>query len=141
MQADVVLDFEFNHSVDKVWEALTNSEEIAQWIFENNLEPKVGHKFNFKSEPNEYWDGIIIGEVLSIDKPRLFSYSMGIPGETTTVVWTLDERDDGGTKLHFEQSGFSEETKAYEGAIEGAKSSWEDSGRRLKEHLNQKYSS
>ncbi len=54
MQADVVLDFEFNHSMDKVWAAFTNSEEIAHWIFENNLEPIVGYKFKFKSEPNEY---------------------------------------------------------------------------------------
>lgn len=137
MTADVVLDFQLNNPVEEVWKALTESDMLAQWIMENNFKPVVGHKFQFHSEPNEYWDGKINGEVLEVEEPRKLVYTMENFGETTTVTWTL-EAADGGTKLHFEQGGFSEETKAYPGAIQGAKSSWTEYGNKLKSVLEQK---
>lgn len=112
MTADVMLDFQYASSINQVWKALTVSDLLEQWIWTNDFKPVVGHTFQFKSEPNEYWDGIVNGEVLEVDEPKKLSYTWASAGETTTVVWTLTETKDGKTDLHFEMSGFSEETKA-----------------------------
>lgn len=135
MTADVSLDFQYTSSIDQVWKALTESETLAKWIWENDFKPVVGHTFQFRSEPNEWWDGIVNGEVLEIDEPNKLSYTWASAGETTTITWTLKEGSDGTTHLHFEQTGFSEATKAQPGAIEGAKYSWTQFGEQLKNVL------
>src|SRR5690606_1659974 len=130
--ADVSLDFVYESSIEEVWKALTDSEILAKWIWNNDFKPVVGHKFQFRAEPNEWWDGIVNGEVLEVDEPHKLSYTWASQGETTTITWTLKEGPDGTIHLHFEQSGFSEQTKAFPGAIEGAKSSWQQFGEQLK---------
>lgn len=131
MTADVTLDFQYKSSIDKVWNALTDSEILAQWIWNNDFKPVVGHKFQFRAEPNEWWNGIVDGEVLVVDEPHTLSYIWASQGETTTITWTLRE-ESGTTHVHFEQSGFSEATKAYPGALEGARSSWTAFAEKLK---------
>lgn len=137
MTADVVLEFQLKHSVEVVWRALTDSKMLAEWIWENDFKPVVGQKFQFRSEPNEYWDGIVNGEVLEVDEPYKLVYTWASAGETTTITWTLKAVAEG-TALHFEQGGFSEATKAYPGALQGAKSSWTAFGNKLKTVLEQK---
>lgn len=56
-----------------------------------------------------------------MEEPHTLSYTWASAGETTTVTWTVTEGSDGTTHLHFDQSRFSEATKARQGAIEGAK--------------------
>lgn len=132
MKADVALDFQYTSSVDQVWKALTESDILEQWIWANDFKPVVGHKFQFKSEPNEYWDGIVNGEVLEVDEPHKLAYTWDSAGEETTITWTLTAVSDDKTNLHFEMTGFSEETKSMPGAIEGAKYSWTEFGNKLK---------
>lgn len=124
MKADVSLDFHFTSSIDQVWNALTDSNTLAKWIWENDFKPVVGYKFQFRAEPNKWWNGIVDGEVLEVEEPHKLSYTWISAGETTTIIWTLRKKGDEKTHLHFEQTGFSEETKALKGAIEGAKHSW-----------------
>ncbi|MFL2132826.1 metalloregulator ArsR/SmtB family transcription factor [Desemzia sp. FAM 24101] len=130
MTADVTLDFQLTSPIEVVWSALTNSDMLAQWIWDNNFKPVEGQEFQFRSEPNEYWDGIVNGEVIEVNEPHKLSYTWASAGETTTVTWTLTANEEG-TALHFEQTGFSEETKAAKGAIEGAKYSWMEFGKKL----------
>lgn len=59
MTADVSLDFHYSSPIDQVWKALTDSEILAKWIWNNDFKPEVGHKFQFRAEPNEWWDGIV----------------------------------------------------------------------------------
>ena len=136
MTADVSLDFQFTSSIDQVWKALTDSETLAKWIWDNDFKPVVGHKFQFRAEPSEWWDGIVDSEVLVVEEPHKLSYTWASFGETTTVTWTLKEGSDGTIHLHFEQTGFSEETKSQPGAIEGAKHSWTEFGKKLEKVLN-----
>ncbi len=136
MKPDVSLDFKFNSSIEEVWKALTDSEMLSKWIWENNFKADVGYTFQFKSEPNKWWDGIVNGEVLEVDKPFKLVYTWDSAGEKTTITWTLNESANG-TELHFEQTGFSEQTKATKGAIEGATYSWMKFGEKL-ERLLQK---
>jgi len=110
---------------------LINANIVAKWIWDNDFKPIVGQKFQFRAEANEWWDGIVDGEVLAVNEPNHLKYTWASQSESTTITWTLHGEFDGKTHLHFEQSGFSEETKAYPGALSGAKSSWEEFARRL----------
>jgi uncharacterized protein YndB with AHSA1/START domain/DNA-binding transcriptional ArsR family regulator len=138
MTADVTLDFQYNSPIDQVWKALTDSDILAKWIWSNDFKPVVGYKFQFRAEPNEWWDGIVNGEVLEVEEPHKLVYVWESAGESTTITWTLKEGNDGTTYLHFEQTGFSEETKARPGAIEGAKSSWTAFSEQLRKILENK---
>jgi uncharacterized protein YndB with AHSA1/START domain len=35
----------------KVWRALTESSLMAEWLLENDFQPVVGHKFDFRATP------------------------------------------------------------------------------------------
>jgi uncharacterized protein YndB with AHSA1/START domain len=135
MKPDVSLDFQFTSSIEQVWNALTDSDMLAKWIWKNDFKPVVGQKFTFRAEPSEWWDGIVTGEVLEVDEPNKLSYTWISAGETTTVIWTLKEGSDGTIRLYLDQTGFSEETKAREGAIEGAKYGWTAMGNQLEKVL------
>lgn len=116
--AELSLDFQFTSSINKVWNALTDSDTLAKWIMENDFKPVVGHRFQFRTQPTEWWSGIIDGEVLIVDAPNRLSYTW-ISGEEHTVTWTLQDLGDGKVNLHLEQTGISNAQ-----AVEGAKYGW-----------------
>lgn len=124
MKPDVSVQHHFPFSIDKVWASLTNSEILGKWIWPNNFKPVLGYTFQFRAEPNEWWNGVVDCEVLEIKEPYKLSYTWHSAGERTTVTWTLEELPDGQTLLSLDQSGFSEQTKQTKGAIEGATYSW-----------------
>ena len=131
MKSDVALEYKYTNSIEQVWNALTDSDTLAKWIMENDFKPVVGHKFQFRTEPNEWWNGFVDCEVLEVEEPHKLSYIWSSAGETTTVTWTLKELPDGTVQLNLDQTGFSEETKARVGAIEGAKHAWTNMGNQL----------
>lgn len=109
----------FPHPPEKLWRALTESPLIAQWLLNNDFQPSVGHKFQFRSEPVQGWNGIIDCKVLAVDPPKQLSYTWGSMGLETVVLFTLTPTG-GGTQLRMEQSGFSPEADyAYKGATYG----------------------
>ena len=113
--ADLSLDFQFKSPIDKVWNALTNPDTLAQWVMENNFQPIVGYKCQFR---NEAIGLIVDSEVLVVDEPYRLSYTW-IGGPIDTVVtWTL-KQEDGITYLHLEQTGFEKEGQAFNGAKYG----------------------
>ncbi|URZ88293.1 SRPBCC family protein [Floricoccus penangensis] len=122
--ADVVLDFTIKNSIDKVWEALTDSKILSQWIWDNNFNSEVGEKSEFRAPATDWWDGVVNIETLVAEKPEKLVYIWATMGETTKISWLLSDNGDGTTELHFEQDGFSDETKAREGAIAGATYAW-----------------
>jgi hypothetical protein len=58
----------FAHPVETVWEYLTNSELMAQWLMKNDFQPVLGHEFQFRTggKPNLNFDGIFYCKVLNI---------------------------------------------------------------------------
>jgi uncharacterized protein YndB with AHSA1/START domain/biotin operon repressor len=120
MKPDVSLDFYFKSPIEQVWFALTDSTTLAKWIMDNDFKPVVGHKFQFRTEPTEWWNGIVDCEVLEVDEPHKLSYTWVSGSESTTVTWTLKEAPDGTTHLHLEQTGFKGEQEK-NGAIYGWK--------------------
>ncbi|MFF3923226.1 SRPBCC family protein [Paenibacillus lactis] len=113
------LDFQYTTSIEKAWAALTDPNKLAQWITANDFKPVVGHRFQFRHEPNDYWDGIVDGEVLIVEEPTRLSYSWAAGDERHTVTWTLQDLGDGRVNLHLEQTGFS-----HVHGLEGARYGW-----------------
>lgn len=119
MSLKLTLDFQYTTTIEKLWSALTDSKKLAKWVLENDFKPVVGHRFQFRQQPNEYWDGIIDGEVLIVDPPNRLSYSWAVGEEKHTVNWTLQDLGEGKVNLRLEQTGFSNVH-----GLEGAKHGW-----------------
>jgi uncharacterized protein YndB with AHSA1/START domain len=117
----VVIERVFPHPPEKLWRALTESTLLAQWLMNNDFEPKVGRKFQLRSDPVPNWNGLIDCEVLIIDPLKQISYTWSTLGSDTTVLWTLTPAE-GGTHVRVEHSGFAPEQKA---AFQGAKYGWQ----------------
>ncbi|MGC1634579.1 MAG: SRPBCC domain-containing protein [Candidatus Acidiferrales bacterium] len=115
----LVIEREMPHPAEKIWRALTQGPLISEWLMKNDFEPKMGHKFSFRSEPVKGWDGVIDAEVLLLEPHSRLSYSWATMGMASTVTWTLTPTQ-GGTHLRMEQTGFrSEQDAAYKGASYG----------------------
>lgn len=68
MKRDIIHRFSFDHPPEIVWEYLTDSNLLAQWLMPNDFKPVVGHKFQFKTKPKTRFrfDGTVYCEVLEI---------------------------------------------------------------------------
>lgn len=126
MSVTLSLDFQYKTTIEKLWSALTDSSKLAKWVhnihtgeaMENDFNAVVGHRFQFRTQPNEWWNGIIDGEVLIVDEPNKLSYTWE-SGEKHTITWTLQDLGNGSVNLHLEQTGISNEQ-----ALAGAKYGW-----------------
>jgi uncharacterized protein YndB with AHSA1/START domain len=115
----LVIEKEMPHPPEKVWRALTQGPLIKEWLMDNDFQPVVGHKFNFRSTPVPNWDGIINSEVVVVEPNKKLSYSWSTMGMGSVVVWTLVATS-GGTLVRMEHSGFrSDQDAAYKGANYG----------------------
>lgn len=115
-------------SREQVWRALTDSATLAEWMYPNDFEPRVGHHFMFRVPPNPEvgFDGLVVRcEVLECEPPsRLaFSWSAGGPVVNTRVSYRL-QPDGDGTRLVFEHSGFDLSQPWADEAIQGAEFGW-----------------
>jgi uncharacterized protein YndB with AHSA1/START domain len=107
----IVIERELPHTPEKVWRALTQSHLMAEWLMNNDFEPVIGRKFNFRAAPMPQWNGVTDCEVRTIRPFEELSYSWKSSGEEaatgvdTIVTWTLTPMP-GGVRLRMEQSGF-----------------------------------
>jgi len=126
MNLTLSMDFQFKTSIEKLWSALTDSEKLAKWVanihtgepMANTFKPVVGHRFQFRTTPTKYWNGVIEGEVLVVEPPYRLSYTWE-GGEKHTVTWTLRDLGNGIVNLHLEQTGISNQQ-----ALGGARYGW-----------------
>ena len=117
----LVIEKELPHPLEKVWRALTRGPLIKEWLMDNDFQPVVGHRFNFRSPPMPNWNGVIDSEVLAVEPNKKLSYSWGSMGLESVVVWTLVATS-GGTLVRMEQSGFRPDQEAN---YQGAKYGWQ----------------
>jgi uncharacterized protein YndB with AHSA1/START domain len=118
----------FPHPAATVWEYLTTSELMAQWLMPNDFKPALGQDFQFRIRelPEMEFDGIVYCQVLEIvpHKKLRYSWKLGPGGGQinvdSVVTWTLTEKD-GGTELNLLHSGFKDSVniKLYEGMTAG----------------------
>jgi uncharacterized protein YndB with AHSA1/START domain len=121
----IVIEREMPHPPEKVWRALTQGPLIEKWLMKNDFQPVVGHRFNFRAEPQPHWNGVTECEVLAVEPHERLSYTWNASGAEaanglkTVVTWTLT-RTKSGTLVRMEQSGFRPEEEAnYQGANYG----------------------
>jgi len=118
---------------DEVWQAITDSSKLAEWMFPNDFEPRVGHQFTFRvpGNPKVNFNGLTVRcEVLECDPPRgseggtlAFSWSAGGPVENTQVKFRLVP-EGAGTRLLFEHAGFDLSQLRGDQALRGAEYGW-----------------
>jgi uncharacterized protein YndB with AHSA1/START domain len=140
MKKEIRHQFNFPQSPEQVWEYLTRSELLAQWLMPNDFKPVVGHKFQFGTKPKFPlgFDGRIYCEVLEIVPCRklVYSWKGGMskqkPSLDSIVVWTLAPAGNG-TVLTLEHKGFK--GKNYLAYIIMNKG-WVKIGRRMFSQLN-----
>ena len=112
----------------QVWQAIANSTALAEWMYPNDFEPRVGHQFTFRvpGNPKVGFDGLVVHcEVLECEPPsrQMFSWSVGGPVVDTQVSFRL-EPDGDGTRLFFEHAGFDLSQAGGEQAFKGAQYGW-----------------
>jgi len=118
----------FSHPIETVWEYLTNSELMGQWLMKNDFEPVVGHEFQFRTggKSNLNFDGIFYCKVLEIDPLKKLAYSWNCgPGEgkitlESVVTWQLEAKENG-TEVFLDHRGFNQEENLdmYHGLMHG----------------------
>lgn len=118
----VVIEREMPYPPEKIWRALTEGALIKEWLLDNDFQPVVGHRFNFRAPPMPQWNGVIDCEVLVIEPNKKVSYSWGSMGLESVVVFTLAATKSG-TQVRMEQSGFRPDQEA---AYKGANYGWQN---------------
>ena len=113
---------------ERVWQAIANSTALAQWMYPNDFEPRVGHPFTFRvpANPQVGFDGLTVRcEVLECEPPDrlVFSWCVAGPVANTRVSFRLEPQGNE-TRVLFEHSGFEMTEVFGEQAFKGAEFGW-----------------
>lgn len=114
MEKSIQQSYFFAHPPERVWEYLTKSELMEQWLMKNDFQPIVGLEFQFRTGPipSLNFDGIFYCRVLEIVPYKKLSYSWksgpggGKIGLESVVVWKLQSTENG-TDVFLDHSGFA----------------------------------
>lgn len=112
---------------ERVWLALTDRATLAEWMYPNDIEPRVGHLFTFRvpANPKVGFDGLIVNcEVLECEPPRVLAFSWSAGGLADSRVTFRLEPEGEGTRVYFEHSGFDVSMPFGEQAFKGAEYGW-----------------
>src|SRR6202000_1329689 len=110
----VIVEREVPFPPEKIWRALTQPHLIAEWLMQNDFQPKLDHRFTLRGD----W-GSVDCKVLEIEPNKTLSYRWDAMGLESVVTWTLTATPKG-THLRMEQAGFrSDQEQAYQGAKYG----------------------
>ncbi|PWN72077.1 SRPBCC domain-containing protein [Chryseobacterium phosphatilyticum] len=113
MDTPVTVQYKINAPIDKVWEALTDKNEMKSWYFDiKDFEPEVGKVFNF-FEPGGESKYHHQCEILEMIPNKKLKHTWSYPDYSklkTTVTWELMP-EEGGTVVrltHDEIENFNE---------------------------------
>ncbi|MGF1924744.1 MAG: SRPBCC family protein [Bacteroidia bacterium] len=115
----VIVERIFNVSADKVWNAITQNDEMKQWFFKlEDFKPQVGFKFDFMGGPDQETQYLHLCEVTEVIEGSKIAYTWrydNYPGNSL-VTWELFDKGDE-TLLRITHTGietFAEAGKAFE---------------------------
>jgi uncharacterized protein YndB with AHSA1/START domain len=115
--------------VSKVWKALTNRDEMKEWMMmPTTFEAVVGKEFTFKAKGNENWDGFIYCKVVEVEinKKLSFTWNAKIIGVDTLVTILIFEKGRK-TELKLIHTGFDKlPVEARAKMIESHNKGWEE---------------
>lgn len=138
MNAAIHTDAFLPHSPEKVWRALTDAGLLASWLMPNDFEPRLGHRFTFRTEPVPAYgfDGIVHCEVIELVPPERLRLSWAGGGIDTTVTWQLVPEGTG-TRLFLSHEGFDPDDPAQQATFRALGGGWRGHlARRLEETLS-----
>ncbi|MEQ8520491.1 MAG: SRPBCC domain-containing protein [Cytophagales bacterium] len=113
MKDQIVKEKLFNHSIDKVWKAITEAEQISKWFIHADFKAEAGYQYTLTAT-EEHGSTKVKGRVLEAN-PYTLKYTWG-SGESaieTIVTWTL-KQEGSQTKLILVHSGISKHGEAAE---------------------------
>ena len=94
------------HPIGKVWNAITNAEEISTWFIKADFKAEKGYQYTFTSD-GENGCTQITGEIKQAEPYNLeYSWIVADTKVETIVKWSLQETKEG-TLLSLEHSGIS----------------------------------
>lgn len=132
MTASITNETYLPHSPERVWRALTTSDEIARWLMPNDFAPRLGAHFTFRTNPMPAlgFDGICHCEVTAFEPPHLLAYTWVGGALDTRVTFRLEPEGEG-TRLYFEHSGFNLDDPRQAGSYRGLSGGWKHLGQGL----------
>lgn len=91
MSQTVDLEVFYPYPPERVWRVLTDHRALAAWMMENDFEPKVGHRFQFRSQPLPGLQSTIQCEVVELEEPSrlVYTWQESPTAERSLVIWTL----------------------------------------------------
>lgn len=107
MKREVRLEAVYPHPPERVWQALTDRNALAQWLLPNDFEPRLGHRFRLRDRKRR--DKTVSCEVIELDAPNRLAYTWRTEADEppTLVSWTLEPVEDG-TRVRIEHIGMEE---------------------------------
>jgi len=110
--------------INKVWKAITDNEQVSQWLVPTNFKAEVGFEY-FLQDPKKECN-VVTGKVLEADPYTLVYTWINEAANTveTIVRWELKE-ENGGTTLEMTHIGISKySTDLQAGMTESYTSGW-----------------
>lgn len=107
MENTITVQKKINAPIEKVWEALTDKNELPFWYFDiADFDAEVGKSFEFyePGEEKKYLHQIEIIEVIPNKKLKHSWFYPTFSEEKTFVTWNLEE-DDNGTLVTLTHEG------------------------------------
>jgi uncharacterized protein YndB with AHSA1/START domain len=104
---------------ERVWQALIDPAELAIWLMPNDFVAEVGRRFTLDASPTF---GLISGEVLEVDPPRLLRCQWSGPFGDTIVAFELQPESEG-TRLRLIHSGWADGQDDHRNGFDGG---WND---------------
>ncbi len=103
----VIVEKIFSAPIERVWRAITNKDEMAQWYFKlDEFRPEVGFEFQFEGgdDKNTYLHHCKVTEVVP---GRKLKYSWRYEGHegNSFVTWELSEHGKNETRLKLTHEG------------------------------------
>ena len=92
----------------RVWSALTEPRDVAEWFTEASHLGRVGDPYRL-----DFGEGSVVeGVITELEPGRRFAYtwtwSDAEPHEETLVAWTVSPLDEGGTEIRLVHDGWAE---------------------------------
>lgn len=108
MSQPVHLEVFYPYPPERVWQVLTDRRALTAWMMENDFEPKLGHKFQFYSQPLPGLKTTIQCEVVELEEPTrlVYTWQESPTAEPSLVIWTLTTVA-GGTQLRLKHYQYS----------------------------------
>ncbi|GAA2523641.1 hypothetical protein GCM10010201_22520 [Pilimelia columellifera subsp. columellifera] len=103
--AEILIDVDLRHPVERVWRALTDRAVLGDWLMPTDLEPYEGRSFVLCPDGLAGFDGPIDGELVEVAAPRRVVMLWHEEQGRSRVSWELTATEVG-CRLTMTQTGF-----------------------------------